>query len=298
MPNGGSIPGETALNARVRSFTASLVTTNGNYLAATALRDYKAARFGNIYFAGSVVHPSFDWQEMIDRRRVKRFHNARGGEDWVVAWLPKSLEYFTDLGGGGFDGFEQIAQDTAELTQSKRYALGGHSGAIGEGHWDEIAKFITAGTKPFATIEQDSDLFARAPDPGVAKFGQWRIGVPLAFSVTAMAVLLAVTLCALFAGKWFSWGAVGPLGGWGYALWLAALVLFLGLQYGSKKAPAGLLAKALWSLLIILGGGVSNFFFTSLYGEFHDLPTATSAIWATATLIGFAALIGFVLARV
>ena len=27
MPNGGSIPGETALNARVQSFTASLVTT-------------------------------------------------------------------------------------------------------------------------------------------------------------------------------------------------------------------------------------------------------------------------------
>ena len=27
MPNGGSIPGETALNARARSFTASVVTT-------------------------------------------------------------------------------------------------------------------------------------------------------------------------------------------------------------------------------------------------------------------------------
>ena len=81
--------------------------SNGTYLAATALKDYPAARFGAVYFAGSVVHPQFDWPQTLDRRQIESFHNARGGEDWVVALLPKSLEYFSDLGGGGFDGFDE-----------------------------------------------------------------------------------------------------------------------------------------------------------------------------------------------
>jgi len=35
--------------------------SNGTYLAAQALRDYPAARFTNIVFAGSVVRRDYDW---------------------------------------------------------------------------------------------------------------------------------------------------------------------------------------------------------------------------------------------
>ena len=104
--------------------------SNGTYLAAAALRDYPAARFGNVYFAGSVVDPTFDWIALKKQDRIARFHNARGGTDWVVALLPKSLEYFMDLGGAGFDGFQQIRYKNKdsenvppELTQSRSYAV-------------------------------------------------------------------------------------------------------------------------------------------------------------------------------
>jgi hypothetical protein len=125
--------------------------SNGTYIAATALDQYPAARFDKIYFAGSVVHPRFDWAEKYQNKQVESFHNARGGEDWVVALLPKSLEYFSDLGGAGFDGFDETADKAGQFTwpaqpkkfsQSRLFATGGHGGAIGEKHWDEIAKFI------------------------------------------------------------------------------------------------------------------------------------------------------------
>ncbi len=96
--------------------------SNGTYLAASVLENYPAARFGRIYFAGSVVHPKFNWSGMVDRKRVQRFHNARGATDWVVALLPKSLEYFTDLSAPGFDGFESPPIDKEGITQSTGYA--------------------------------------------------------------------------------------------------------------------------------------------------------------------------------
>jgi pimeloyl-ACP methyl ester carboxylesterase len=159
--------------------------SNGTYLAASALEDYPAARFGNIYFAGSVVNPGYKWQEKIDQHRISKFHNARGATDWVVALLPKSLEYFTDLGGGGFDGFDETETNSKHLTQSKRFAKGGHSGAIQERHWPEIAEFIVSGTKPFSAGGEKDDLFSE-------KSGFWallggaRIGIPFFFSLAAV----------------------------------------------------------------------------------------------------------------
>lgn len=277
--------------------------SNGTYLAAKALRDYKAARFGRIYFAGSVVHPTFDWKKMVEDRRIGRFHNARGAYDWIVALFPKSLEYFSDLGGGGFDGFEQVETDSAELTQSEGFAtsariLDGHGGAIREDHWEEIGKFIVTGAKPFATTEQTSGLFAEKPHPCIAWLARWRIGIPAGFTIVALLVLFAVSL----------WGAVPPcdgdegshgLPGWGYGLWLVGLALFLWLQYKSPQAPRGRSAMILTSLLVILTAGFALFVGSSLLATFcwsfrYD---PTGGILAFVGLAGSASYLGLRLSR-
>ena len=122
--------------------------SNGTYLAADALERYPAARFGQIYFAGSVVNTNFKWAKHIHEKRVQRFHNARGATDWVVALLPKSIDYLSDLGGGGFDGFADANLGIQGITQSKMFATGEHSGAIAEGHWSAIGDFIVNGVTP------------------------------------------------------------------------------------------------------------------------------------------------------
>jgi pimeloyl-ACP methyl ester carboxylesterase len=213
--------------------------SNGTYLAAAALNDYPATRFGNVYFAGSVVNPEFDWNGMKKCGRVKRFHNARGGEDWVVAFLPKSLEYFTDLGGAGFDGFEQIQYKNEtivghdpELTQSRKYAKGGHSGAITEMHWQEIAEFIVNSKPPSS---ETSDLFADAQYKPYEVIARFRVVIPL--------VVLAVGIILIFVCSYWlpSYGWNLTLLRWfgGIALygWVAALVGFLCIQYTSITPP-------------------------------------------------------------
>ena len=276
--------------------------SNGTYLAAKSLHDYKAARFGRVYFAGSVVNPEFDWKKMADERRIWRFHNARGATDWVVALLPKSLEYFSDLGGGGFDGFAQIRKDSQKLTQSVHYAKGGHGGAIDERHWGEIASFIVAGSKPFGAGELESGLFVSEQDPWIARFSRLRIGVPGAFSIAAFLALLIVSLW-LPERNW-EWGAIGPLHGRGYAIWLAAMALFLLLQYSSPQAPKGWRRTALIVLLVILSAGVADFIVTSLLSQLREylrldatLPTAEKAIIATFSLAGFSAFVRFILTK-
>ena len=220
----------------------------------------------------------------------------------MVAFLPKSLEYFADLGGGGFDGFDQIEDDSVELTQSKRFALGGHSGAIEEGHWSEIAKFIVTGEKPFGKDEKTSPLFTNGQTGWIAKLGRLRIGVPLAFSAAAMFVLFAFSLWLPFCN--WQWGARESLGGWGYPIWFGALALFLVIQYLSKKPPPKPVARGITFLLLVIGVGVASFFFTSLIAEAREfltlesqMPTAGRAIGAAFTLAGLLAIIRFVLTR-
>jgi hypothetical protein len=199
--------------------------SNGTYLAASALQDYPAARFGNVYFAGSVVHPRYDWATAHERGQIEKLHNARGGEDWVVALLPKSIEYFSDLGGAGFDGFD----DLYGFTQSEKFARGGHSGAITEGHWGEIAKFIVKGEKPFAVGEPDW-LFAPRQHRFFRILGALRVGVPLGFAIAALLIVLAVLLCQF--DHWRIGGfAVTALG----VAWLTVAGKVIG---GVASAPA------------------------------------------------------------
>lgn len=268
--------------------------SNGTYLAATALTDYAAARFGRIYFAGSVVHPAYDWSGMLAQKRIWGFHNARGGEDWVVAFLPKSLEYFSDLGGGGFDGFDQLEKgDVGTLTQSKRFAKGGHSGAITEPHWPEIAKFIAGGAKPFTGTEATSPLFADRPDETYELWSRFRIAIPLLF---ALAALVVSALVCLFGWVW-RWDPLGVYAGWRGALWLAVFGLFLAGQFHFRKTPPKYAGWALTALLGVMALNFAVFILTSLGAQFADLASPAAAVRATTTLALMLGLVAFILRR-
>jgi pimeloyl-ACP methyl ester carboxylesterase len=279
--------------------------SNGTYLAASALIDYPAARFGKIYFAGSVVNPSFDWADMVEKQRVKKFHNARGGTDWVVALLPKSIEYFANLGGAGFDGFEHLAETPETITQSQHFAKGGHSGAISEGHWPEIAKFIVTGDKPFLSGEPCSEngLFDVEQNRWLKFFARFRIGIPFIFSIAALLVLLGFSLWLPF--ELWRWNVSETTGEWAWPIWIATLTVFLALQFLSKKAPTGITK---WiSLLLLLSTliGVTVFVGMSFIKEALEFslldPTqfavAILAAGAVLTVVGLVGLILFILTR-
>ncbi len=207
--------------------------SNGTYLVAKALTNYPAARFGNIYFAGSVVDPRFDWRGLKQSHRIARFHNARGASDWVVALLPKSLEYFMDLGGAGFDGFDQIQYKDQPvgtvcqgLTQSKKYAVGGHSGAIAEQHWDQIAEFIVNGTPPFESGEEP-ELFSGSNHRYLSFSAISVLARLFWLSVAAVLLVLAYSWWLPTSDKWdmFHSGALWVL--LGVAVWSFFLLMFL-----------------------------------------------------------------------
>jgi len=232
--------------------------SNGTYLAARALKDYDAAHFGKIYFAGSVVRTDFDWPTFIARGQVERVHNARGATDWVVALLPKSIDYCSDLGGAGFDGFgpPNPAGDTPAITQSTGYANNQHSGAILEGHWKEIAKFIVAGAKPFATDEATATfagkpLFSPTQNQAIAIASRLRPGLPL---IVIMAVMATLQLIACLFSCTQDWWAPSTFftGGPGFYYLVAFMLFSLSQAFSKWSLPAG------WnqprSLIVYVGG--------------------------------------------
>jgi pimeloyl-ACP methyl ester carboxylesterase len=217
--------------------------SNGTYIGARALKDYPGARFGKMYFAGCVVHPQYNWVDEREKKQVESFHNARGGEDWVVALLPKSLEYFTDLGGAGFDGFDETATDKKgehawplndnNFTQSKLFATGGHGGAIGEKHWGEIAKFLVRRDyRPFGLNEPIGELFATEQDRFYKFLGGLRIGVPLGFALAGLFLLLAGSF---FLPDHWNWEVILTAVFWVW--WLAAAGVYLNKSTSTPPPP-------------------------------------------------------------
>jgi pimeloyl-ACP methyl ester carboxylesterase len=178
--------------------------SNGTYLAARALRDYDDARFKNIFFAGSVVQRRYPWQPLVETGRVRQFHNVRAAKDWVVALLPKSVEYlpFFDLGGAGFNGFDDAGKHES-VTQAKSYANGQHSAALIETQWDHIADFIVSGKVP---EETPADDFRAKPPWWMRLLAVLHIGLPLVV-VVALGLLawIAWPLLQLLAAHWFGW---------------------------------------------------------------------------------------------
>lgn len=164
--------------------------SNGTYLVARALQDYPSARFCNILFAGSVVIRRYDWQNLINNKRVSKVLNMVATSDWVVALFPQGLEplqKFFDLGGAGFGGFNQALKGT-NINQVQ-YVIGGHSAALTESQWPRIAEFIVNGTIP------------TPPDPDYQGFQSpfWKIAARLStlILVSIITILIVVLVSIL-----------------------------------------------------------------------------------------------------
>jgi pimeloyl-ACP methyl ester carboxylesterase len=126
--------------------------SNGTYLVARALKDYPAACFRNVLFAGSVVRRGYDWAGLLSANRVRKVLNVVATRDWVVALFPMGLEPFRrffDLGGAGFAGFDQAHPEAEVPSLSEvRYVIGSHSAGLAETQWSRIADFIVEGKVP------------------------------------------------------------------------------------------------------------------------------------------------------
>ncbi len=114
--------------------------SNGTYLLASALKDYRACQFQRIVFAGSVVRTDYDWRMVIERKQTEAVLNYVATADWVVACFPGALEMLNlqDLGSAGHNGFKENAAGVFEC----KYLPGQHGAALSETNWDDIAHFI------------------------------------------------------------------------------------------------------------------------------------------------------------
>jgi len=181
--------------------------SNGTYLLSRALKDYPSCRFKHVVFAGSVVHPNYDWMAVVEEGRVSRILNFVASSDWVVALFPKGFSRWgsKDLGGAGHDGFAQEGPVT-----NIRYVKGGHSAAVKEDYWDTIARFVVDGTQGTELPRQTGSLAAYAWLLGVLSFLVWPLLVVLIILVSAYALLQGVE-------QW--WGQGLAFIGWAVLLW-------------------------------------------------------------------------------
>ena len=130
--------------------------SNGTYLAAQALQDYRAARFTRIVFAGSVVRRDYDWMSLMTPApgalpgapRVAQVLNYVATRDWVVALFPKGMQPWRrfNLGSAGHDGFIQGSE--CGPVHQIRYLAGDHRTGHEESNWNDIARFIVSGAVP------------------------------------------------------------------------------------------------------------------------------------------------------
>jgi hypothetical protein len=176
--------------------------SNGTYLLASALRDYRCCRFDRVVFAGSVVRRQYDWDRYIASAQVRRVANYVATADWVVAFFPKALQTLglQDLGSAGHDGFHSPA--VSQVT----YVRGAHSAALNEDNWDAIADFILGDDEAHASEQ----LIRRHRNPLV-----WLPGL-LAPLIWLLIAILLVTI-----------GYVITLthSDWGWAQWQTTLLL-------------------------------------------------------------------------
>jgi pimeloyl-ACP methyl ester carboxylesterase len=171
--------------------------SNGTYLAARAFKDYAAISFRHVFFAGSVVADDYDWLSLVNSGRVGKIHNVRASADWVVALLPKSIEWWKamDLGGAGFDGFQDAGRHP-NITQPESFANGCHSAAIVESQWPHIADFIVEGTIP---PELPPAAFVPSRVPSLVRLANSHvglIGLAVIFGLMVPSFVVWLTACS------------------------------------------------------------------------------------------------------
>jgi len=128
--------------------------SNGTYVLASALAKYRTLKVERIVFAGSVIRRDYPWAGLVGR--YQKVRNYVGSDDWVVALFPHLFElpgfslFNPDLGGAGFNGFE----DSDVKLSETQFVKGGHSGALAPANVASIVDFIINGkkTEPPASI--------------------------------------------------------------------------------------------------------------------------------------------------
>lgn len=135
--------------------------SNGTYVAASALKNYRTLKLGNVALAGSVLPSGFEWKKY--EGRVTNVRNYVGADDLVVGVFPHLFEVDgfhwinPDLGGAGFNGFNENFGKAMET----KFLKGGHAAALQTGNITGIVSFILQGKRedPNALIVgEQSDL--------------------------------------------------------------------------------------------------------------------------------------------
>ena len=185
--------------------------SNGTYLGAAAMRDYVGCHFKHVVFAGSVVHPAYDWAARAKDSGVKAVINYVATRDWVVAMAPNAVRHLHrlfDLGGAGHLGF---GPQTPDFVKNLSYVKGGHGAAISEQRWDEIAEFIVTGAVPPA-IPEPAGAFQSKQGSVIRNLA--KASPFLAVVAIALVLGILVEMIAAAAGRegpaWFA-GLTSPL---------------------------------------------------------------------------------------
>ena len=139
--------------------------SNGTYLLAEGLRTYAAMKFDRVAFMGSVVPGNFPWRKYYKEGRIGEFRNDRSAKDWIVGVFPGFYQlmgklirvpYFSDIGDGGFRGFDQSVGD---FHTENYYFNGGHGKPTEAQNHASLAQYILTGK-----ADADPKLLTR-PNP-------------------------------------------------------------------------------------------------------------------------------------
>lgn len=170
--------------------------SNGTYLLADALANYRSMRIDRIVFAGSVVPRAYDWNGVLSSGQVAKVRNYVGTTDWVVALFPRLFEWWPTrwlgnrLGSAGFAGFD--AGGACDSRAGARIGIGavenvcyvqGEHGAF-ESRVQEIVSFLVD-PQPAAALEESRSATAAALLSPPVMYGVWLalIGVVLYLGV-------------------------------------------------------------------------------------------------------------------
>jgi hypothetical protein len=185
--------------------------SNGTYLLASALLEYRACRVERAVFAGSVMRRDYPWDELIGKGQIAAIRNYVATGDWVVGWFPHFFEELEigDVGGAGLFGFTS----GKALGDEVRFVNGEHSAALAAANLPGMAAFLVSGTR----IALPTDLYRQEPVGWVVFLGNlcWLVWL---FLLGLVGGLLCIVM--------FIWPKVGPR--WVRAvIFLGALLVFL-----------------------------------------------------------------------
>lgn len=200
--------------------------SHGTYLLAAAIDGCADVRFERVVFAGSVVSSRFRWTDFTSRRdgtrpQVAGVLNYVASEDWVVATVPKALEWISSFGDGrhcglgaaGHSGFAAAAPGLRQV----RYVRGKHNAAIRPAIWDGMSGFLLSGAPEGAEAEELPP--AEAP---LASLVRKQPGWMRAMAAAAPLVVPAIAVLLAGMAAWL----LANIDGWD-RIWAVILVMYL-----------------------------------------------------------------------